>query len=112
MGGHPCTPRTTRRRQRQVMYNRFSLVSGTLLVSVGAVLAASAAWQKEAPSQWTSEEVYQILNDSAWSKTVKVSVARTGGYGGQGSGNGGDGGTWGEGMPGGGGMGRGGMGGG
>jgi hypothetical protein len=109
---HPCTPRGRRRRQRQVMYNRFTFVSGMLLVSVGAVLAASAAWQKEAPSQWTSEEVYQILNDSAWSKTVKVSVARTGGYGGQGSGGGGDGGTWGEGMPGGGGLGRGGMGGG
>jgi hypothetical protein len=80
---------------------------------VGSVaLAGSAAWQKEGPTQWTSEDVYQILNDSAWSKSVKVSVARTTGYGGgQGSG-GGNGGVWGEGMPGGGGMGRGGMGGG
>lgn len=94
------------------MYNRFTFVSGALLVSVGAAMAASAGWQKEAPSQWTSEEVYQILNDSAWSKTVKVSAARTGVYGGQGSGSGGNDGTWGEGMPGGGGMGRGGMGGG
>lgn len=84
----------------------------TALVSVGLMMAGSS-WQKDDPSQWTSEEVYQILNSSPWSKSVKVSVARTQGYdGGQGPGNGGNGGVWGEGMPGGGGMGRGGMGGG
>ncbi len=82
------------------------------VAGVGMAASAATSWQKEDPGQWTSEEVYQILNNSAWSKTVKVSVARTGGYGGQGSGSGGDGGTWGEGMPGGGGMGRGGLGGG
>ena len=82
------------------------------VAGVGIAAAAAAAWEKEAPTQWTSEDIYQILNNSPWSKSVKVTVARTAGYGGQGSGNGG-GGTWGEGMPGGGGgMGRGGMGGG
>lgn len=78
------------------------------VVTVGAVFAASsAAWQKEEPAQWTSEDVYQILNNSPWSKSVNVMVARNSGYGQN------NGGTWGEGMPGGGGMGRmGGMGGG
>ena len=84
---------------------------GMTLLSLAAasIAAAASAWQKEAPSQWTSEEVYQILNDSPWSRSVKVVVARGANYGGQGSSGGG---TWGEGMPGGGGMGRGGWGGG
>lgn len=90
---------------------------GIVLVStltIGIALASSS-WQKDDPSQWTSEDVYQILNSSPWSKSVKVTVARASGYGNPGSGNGG---TWGGGggqMPGigmgrGGGMGGGGMG--
>lgn len=72
------------------------------MVTAGAVFAASsAAWQKEEPAQWTSEDVYQVLNNSPWSKSVTVMVARNAGYGQ----SGGNGGTWGEGMPG-GGMGR------
>lgn len=75
--------------------------------SVGMAMAA-ASWLKDDPSQWTSEDVYQILNNSPWSRPVKVTVAaRGGGYGDPGPGNGGGGGTWGEGVPG-GGMGRGG----
>lgn len=82
----------------------------TALIGGGALLLAGSTWQKTDPSEWTSEDVYQILNSSPWSRSVKVSVARTAGYGNQG-GSGGNGGVWGEGMPG-GGMGRGGMGGG
>ena len=82
------------------------------LLACAGVAVAGSSWQKEDPSQWTSEDVYQILNTSPWSKAVKVSVARTPGYGEQGRAGGGNGGVWGEGMPGGGGMGRGGMGGG
>ncbi|MBV9760583.1 MAG: hypothetical protein JO340_08465 [Acidobacteriaceae bacterium] len=84
---------------------------GVAFGTAAALMAGAASWQKTDPAQWTSEDVYQILNSSGWSKTVKVSVARTAGYGG-GNGGGGGGGTWGEGMPGGGGMGRGGWGGG
>jgi hypothetical protein len=80
-----------------------------VVVITGAVMAASS-WQKEDPAQWTSEDVYQILNNSPWSKSVRVVEARTSDYG-DGSARGGNGGVWGEGMPG-GGMGRGGMGGG
>lgn len=76
-------------------------------VLAASVAIAGSSWQKEDPSQWTSEDVYQILNSSPWSKAVKVIVARGSGYSDQ-SGSGGGGGTWGEGMPGGGGMGRGG----
>ncbi len=75
------------------------------ILTAGVALAA-ASWQKDDPAQWTSEDVYQILNNSPWSKSVKVTVARGSGYD-QSGGRGGNGGTWGEGMPG-GGMGRGG----
>jgi hypothetical protein len=96
------------------MRGRSKLVEGmflTSLVSVSVAIAASS-WQKEDPSQWTSEDMYQILNNSPWSKAAKASVSARGpgpGYGDPGAGNGGNGGTWGNGgqMPG-GGMGRGG----
>lgn len=78
----------------------------TSIVTVGIAVAASS-WQKEDPAQWTSEDMYQILNNSPWSKSVSVTVARGSGYGSQSPGSGGNGGTWSEGMPG-GGMGRGG----
>src|ERR1700761_3546486 len=89
------------------MLRQSGFVLGIVLGSV-ALAGTAASWQKENPAQWTSEEVYQILNNSAWSQSVRVSVARTGGYGEQGPGGGGNGGVWGEGMPGGGGLGRGG----
>jgi hypothetical protein len=75
------------------------------ILATSAVLAASS-WQKQDPAQWTSEDVYQILNNSPWSKSVTVVVAR--GIGNEQ--NGGNGGTWGEGVPGGGVPGRGSMG--
>jgi hypothetical protein len=79
----------------------------TSIVGAGLAIAASS-WQKEDSSQWTSEDVYQILNSSPWSKAVKVTVARGAGYGDPTqAGGGGGGGTWSEGMPG-GGIGRGG----
>jgi len=71
------------------------------LLCAGVAIAASS-WQKDDPSQWTTEDVYQVLNNSPWSKSVRVSVARSSEYGGKGLGNGGNGGVWGEGMPGGG----------
>ncbi len=90
------------------MCRRSIFVQGIVLTSIVSVSVAVAAssWQSEGPVQWTSEDVYQILNNSPWSKAVKVTVARGSGYDGQSPGNGGNGGTWGEGMPG--GMGRGG----
>ncbi len=103
----------------KAMCRRSIFVQGivlTSMVSVGLAVAGSS-WQKDDPSQWTSEDVYQILNNSPWSKSVRVnSASRGSGYGDQGGG-GGNGGTWGEGVPGGGmgrggGMGGGGMGGG
>lgn len=90
--------------RRSIFSSRFLL---GLIVAAGIAVAASS-WQKEDPGQWTSEDVYQILNNSPWSKSVNVTVARGSGYGNQSPGNNG---TWGEGMPG-GGMGRGGWGGG
>ncbi len=90
-----------------------------ILLSAGALLAFSD-WQKSDPSQWTSDDVYRILNNSPWSKPSKIKVSEqgSGGYseqapqGGSSNPNG----TWGNGgqmPPGtGGGMGRRGMGGG
>jgi hypothetical protein len=43
------------------------------LVCAGALLAATD-WQKTDPGQWTSDDVYQILNNSPWSKSVKTTV--------------------------------------
>lgn len=85
-------------------------IQGLVLTSIAAVAFAASSWQKDDPSQWTSEDVYQILNNSPWSKSVSVRIASVNpGYGDQGAGNGGNGGTWGNGgqMPG-GGLGRGG----
>jgi hypothetical protein len=101
------------------MCRRSVFAQGMILTSIVTVTVAAgtSSWQKDDPSQWTSEEMYQVLNNSPWSKAVRVTVMSGPGYGSQSPGNGG---TWGEGMPGGGtgrgggggGMGGGGMGGG
>ncbi len=91
------------------MCKQFIFLQGIVVASLLSVAVAGTSWQNDDPSQWTSEDVYQILNNSPWSKSVGVtSAARGSGYGGQSPGNGGSG-PWGEGgqMPG-GGMGRGG----
>ncbi len=91
-----------------------------VLLSAGALLAFPD-WQKSDPSQWSSDDVYRILNNSPWSKPskIKVSDQGSGGYGEQQQppqGGSNPNGTWGNGgqmPPGmGGGMGRRGMGGG
>lgn len=76
----------------------FSRIGLAIALAAAAGFAANT-WQKEDPSQWTSEDVYQILNNSPWSKSVTTVTTRRYGQ------NGGGGGTWGEGVPG-GGMGR------
>lgn len=83
------------------MYMRLTTVFriGPAIALAAAAGFAANTWQKEDSSQWTSEDVYQILNNSPWSKSVTTVTTR--GYGQ----NGGGGGTWGEGVPG-GGMGR------
>lgn len=100
------------------MHMRPIFVPGIALTLVAGLAAASSSWQKDDPSQWTSADVYQILNNSAWSKSASVNIATAPGYGNSGS-NGGNGGTWGSDGPmpgggmgrmGGGGMGGGGMG--
>jgi hypothetical protein len=77
------------------MSSRSVLTPAFLLGSFVDSAIAAASWEKEPPSQWTSEDVYQILNNSAWSKSVTVTSARA--YGEDRGG-----GTWDEGMPGGG----------
>lgn len=54
------------------------------MVSV-AIGGSSTSWQKNDPSQWTSKDVDQILNNSPWSKSVKVTVG-AGGHSDHGSG--------------------------
>ncbi len=94
------------------------------IVVGGTVLLGFSDWQKADPAQWSTDDVYRILNNSPWSKAVKASFSRSSGdYNDQTPGDNAppngrsNGGTWGSGgqMPGGiggGGMGRGGMGGG
>jgi hypothetical protein len=76
----------------------FSRIGLAIAVAAAEGFAANTR-QKEDSSQWTSEDVYQILNNSPWSKSVTTVTTRAYGQ------NGGGGGTWGEGVPG-GGMGR------
>jgi hypothetical protein len=87
----------------------------------GAVCAltlfASDAWRTKDYTQWTSEEVYKVLNDSPWAKQVKVIGEQSGpsqrrSSSGQGRGGMGGGGRGGIGFPGGGGLGYPGSGGG
>jgi hypothetical protein len=44
------------------------------LAGCATLLFAAADWQKTDPNQWNSNDVYQILNNSPWSKTVKTTV--------------------------------------
>jgi len=44
------------------------------IASCGAVLCAASDWQKNDPAQWTGNDIYQILNNSPWSKIVKTTV--------------------------------------
>lgn len=81
------------------MFKRNVLAEFVAVLSVAGVAFAASSWEKEDPSQWTSEDVYQVLNNSAWSKSVPVTSAGANGR------REGGGGGWDEGMPG-GGMGR------
>lgn len=47
----------------------FFCIAGT-----ATLLFAASDWQKTDPNQWNGEDVYQILNNSPWSKTVKTTV--------------------------------------
>lgn len=55
-------------------YGRLGLVLASAVLGSGILFAASD-WQKADPNQWSSDDVYQILNNSPWSKTVKTTVA-------------------------------------
>ena len=53
------------------------VASVAVLLSAGMLLAGSD-WPDGDPSQWTSNDVYRILNNSAWSKTTKIKVSDEG----------------------------------
>lgn len=76
--------------------------SAAVILLLGAGIAVGGStWDKDDPSQWTTEDVYKLLNNSPWSKSVRVTgVAQTGrapggmgrgGWGGMGGGMGGGG---------------------
>ena len=44
-------------------------------IMLSGLAIAATSWQKEDPSQWTTEDVYKILNNSPWSKSVTVTSA-------------------------------------
>ena len=80
-------------------------IAVTLLLGAGVAIAGST-WDKDDPSKWTTEDVYKLLNNSPWSKSVRVTgVAQSGrtpggmgrgGLGGMGGGMGGMGGGMGR----------------
>jgi hypothetical protein len=47
-----------------------------LAVAGGLVLAGDPFWKSKPISNWTDEDLRQILTDSPWAKTVKASVTR------------------------------------
>lgn len=47
----------------------------------GGALFAFSDFQSNDPAQWTSDDVYRILHNSAWTKTVKMSNSGGGGSG-------------------------------
>jgi hypothetical protein len=60
----------------------------TFVLGAGLLFAFSDLHNSN-PSQWTGVEVHQILNNSAWAKTVKMNFYNTGpGIGNQSAGNG------------------------
>lgn len=53
-----------------------------------AAIRASSDLRNSQPSQWTSDDVYQILNNSPWTRTVKINLPEgSGAFGNQGSGS-------------------------
>ena len=43
----------------------------------GMLLTASSTWENKDPSQWTSEEIDQILHKSPWVKQTNASLDRS-----------------------------------
>src|SRR3981081_3328743 len=58
---------------------RKTLQQISVLGSVCAVaLFASDVWKTKDYTQWSSEEVYKVLNDSPWAKQMNVAVGESG----------------------------------
>lgn len=68
--------RSSRRPEFDSLRFRYA-ASVAVLLNAGVLLAASN-WPNGDPSQWTSSDVYRILNNSAWSKTTKIKVSDEG----------------------------------
>jgi hypothetical protein len=57
--------------------SRVTTIWGTGLFAAVAILAAAdPSWKIKASSAWTEDEAHQILNDSPWAKTTKVTLIR------------------------------------
>ena len=64
------------------------LISLSTIAFGTSIVFAYADLHNSDPSQWSGPEVYQILNNSPWSKTLKVDVpAPSNSFGNQGAGN-------------------------
>jgi hypothetical protein len=64
------------------MRNRSIFFSGFALCSIAGIVIAASTWQTTDPSQWTDQDVYQVLNNSPWSKAVKINMTKQPSYGG------------------------------
>jgi hypothetical protein len=57
--------------------SRLSTLGVTGLFTAAALLAvADPSWKSKASSSWTEEDARQILNDSPWAKSTKVTLIR------------------------------------
>jgi len=48
----------------------------TFPLASALLLAANASWQDKPISQWSKEDIRQILNDSPWGRTAKAGITR------------------------------------
>lgn len=51
-------------------------LSGLILCSVAALMAADATWKTKPIPAWTAEDARQILTDSPWAKTTLAGITR------------------------------------
>jgi hypothetical protein len=59
-----------------VLRNSRTAILGTAVFTAAVVLAADASWRTKASPNWTEDDARQILTDSPWAKTRRVTVAR------------------------------------
>jgi hypothetical protein len=65
-------PNKMARKPKESVRPASSRILVILVVLATSAVAASSEWRDEDPSQWTGRDVFLILNNSPWSKKLKI----------------------------------------